>query len=685
MQSATGAPPVAGGEQIQREWYWLNGEQKKPIDVRAWMRYEPTQEIHLSMSYTAMQMEERTEGVVVDLAYFSSPPSPYKVCRANPIEVVNPNHSLKDGLAIAGYPKDLWYAPLHQLPPMAKHGKVVTGFYQIHRDYVDMLKELNEYLGDPQNRNDPTAREPCRRRVVILIEIERAKHFFGDVDRFRRKRTSTPTVALADAGEHDSVPPGEAVFQWWWGDPMTGWGHWKNYHPHVSAHLEKMLATREGFRSCHESVAIDEVRYRIQRISRERPFDYLQQNLAGNFRETFMPEHIVTIDNSMFDDMTRATSNCFVQFQNGNPKRRRPVRRIKKGDAAGLEMPSGEPCTICFSDTGVLTGCEKGHVVCHSCLRMGMRVIVGDISTTEGLICGCLSFRDIVALEGLAEKADITTRETLASPPSDPNLKQEFDMELNQVRRQFDIADAIPQGLYKSKMKEWFEKLRQKESEHLYYACKHPGCGMENWILREDFDKDYRCRGLYNWTCRRGHKNSVLPSQDEINDVNKNILLHPECYDERCAHDSFPLRRFRLCEQCVAEGLLTFAVHESGCKQWPGGGASTAGHRHCFCFHCCAVWGRDCDHSKRCRDPGIQQVRKNTTLDGSESKLEVGYIDAQAYIAWIKGTRSVCPPTVFGASGLFSRSEQVVGLTRQGLLGLEDKSYLKRTMEQGTS
>lgn len=227
------------------------------------------------------------------------------------------------------------------------------------------------------------------------------------------------------------------------------------------------------------------------------------------------------------------------------------------------------------------------------------------------------------------------------------------------------------------KVIEWYDLLRRKESEHLYHACQHPGCNMDNWILRTDFDRDYRSRGLYNWTCKRGHKNSVLPSQDDINEMNKNILLHPEHYDARCGYDAMALRRFRLCPQCVTQGMLTFAVHESGCKQWPGGGAGS-GHRHCFCFHCTRIWGGPggCDHSQRCSDPGIQQVRKTQGPDGNTT-LELGHIDGQAYIDWINGRRRDCPPTIF-------RDGQVLGNTRQGVLGLEDKRMLAATMREGT-
>lgn len=674
--SSSGAPKD-GGPPTTQEWWWLGYEQTLPVSVSQWHPYEPAVQYHLSASVAAMRIEGRTEGLVLDLAPFTDPPSPYQVWRARPTEVLNTNETELCGkLAIAGYSKELWDLPLSQLPPSAKHGKVIQGFYQVRTQHTEQMEELNRYLTDP---NSPPCRftEPPRRRVVLLIEIERPAFLFGDVDRFRKRKKPPPAPEPVEAGEHDSVPPGEAVFQWWWGDPNEGGvGHWKNYHPHVSARLEQALLDNERFKGCSEAVPIDEVRYSLQRISRDKPFSFVEQSsLGANFREPFLPSHIVTVDFGLYDQQTRLTSNCFVQFQRGNPKRRRPVRRIRRGEAAGLSMPDGDPCSVCFSDTGVLTGCEKGHIVCGSCLRMGLRIMVGDITQTEKLICGCLVASDSVAFERLTKQADETLQAIIACPPEEVAERREFDMELAQVRRAFQLANAIPATIFKDKVAEWLDKVKRHAMEHLYHACSHPGCGMNNWILRADFDTEYRARGQCIWVCKKGHRNSVLPSPDDIDEVNRNILMHPEHYSERCAHDTLALRRFRLCGQCVDEGLLTFAVHEAGCKQWPGSGH---GHRHCFCFHCTKVWGaaNGCNHSNRCADPGIQQVRRTADGQGSE-KLEVGFVDAAAYISWVNGGRS-CPPTVFP-------SGRVQGATRQGQLGMEDRAVLQRAIAEGTT
>jgi len=249
-------------------------------------------------------------------------------------------------------------------------------------------------------------------------------------------------------------------------------------------------------------------------------------------------------------------------------------------------------------------------------------------------------------------------------------------MEVAQVQRAFQLAETIPNGLFKVKVEEWLKKVEQHHRQHLFHACSYPGCSMENWILRTDFDEKYRKHGKYAWECAAGHRNSVLPSQEDIDEINRNILMHPEYYTNTCGYDNMELRRFRLCGPCTDEGLLTLAEHAEGCKQWPG---NSIGHRHCFCFHCTTKWGHgpgQCNHSVKCHDPGIQQVRKISDGCGGE-KLEIGFINGKAYIAWVR-SGSRCPPTVFPGG------VKVLGETRQGQLGLEDCVKLRHAMEKDT-
>ena len=101
------------------------------------------------------------------------------------------------------------------------------------------------------------------------------------------------------------------------------------------------------------------------------------------------------------------------------------------------------------------------------------------------------------------------------------------------------------------------------------------------------------------------------------------------------------LRRFRLCPQCVTEkGIMTFAIHDGACKQWPG---SAREHEHQFCFKCTGQWGAECRHDRDCADPGIQQVRRVATAvpiaGGGQrmvERLEIGHVDSAAYIACLQ-------------------------------------------------
>merc|ERR1711957_341521 len=123
-----------------------------------------------------------------------------------------------------------------------------------------------------------------------------------------------------------------------------------------------------------------------------------------------------------------------------------------------------------------------------------------------------------------------------------------------------------------------------------YHICSHPACAstLENWMLIDKFEREYAPHGLCVWTCPLGHSNSVLPSDEEIHDMNRNLLLHPEYYTEHATYNNCPMRRYRLCAACVSGGCLMLGVHGGECKQWPGYGR---GHHHCFCFACTRLWG----------------------------------------------------------------------------------------------
>jgi hypothetical protein len=675
--------PAAANAKVNRVWYWLNGEQRLPVHRDQWVKYDEAVCFHLGESVKAMLLDRRETGMVLDLEMFTSPPQPYQVWKADALQVANASEKhLLGKMAFAGYPVDLWTELTEgALPLEAKQGRVVAGYYQVRSDHVEVLNNLENWLSDPMGHLRERPLNP-RRRVVILVEIERPDFMYKDHNRFRKqKRKETqPQASLSSISmENDAVPLGEAAFQWWWGDPHEGGkGYWKNYHPHVSKRLEMALTKNQGFADCRTPVEIDGVRYMLQKISRECPFDYL----GKESREPFLPEHVVTIDHSLYDGPTRILGNCFVQFQLGNPKRRRPVRRVRRGEGAGVGFDSGTACPHCMTDNGTeLTGCPFNCVLCQSCIRAGLRCVAGDATQKDRLVCGHLSNDMSECIMNLAVQADKQIQSQLAGNLTDPNEIMEFEAEVGATVEAFQVRQPFPPNMYEQKIDEWLNKLRNKELEHLYYACSHPNCTIENWILRSDFDEQRgRNGGGCTWTCGQGHRNSVLPSQEEINEINRNVLLHPEYYTDSCGHDRLRLRRYRLCPECVHAGLLTFAVHDEGCKQWPGVASQ---HNHCFCFSCTRQWGGynsapgQCDHSQQCNDPGIQQVRR-TTSHGGEETLEIGFVNPQDYISWIvNGTP--CPPTVFT-----SQPRQAGGAARQRELGLEDRAHLRRTMEEGT-
>jgi len=351
-----------------------------------------------------------------------------------------------------------------------------------------------------------------------------------------------------------------------------------------------------------------------------------------------------------------------------------------------------------MSQGGEMTGCENAHVICGDCLRFSLRTLAGDILVTRNLVCGCLDKSSNRTILELADRADTNLRAALATSPSDPIEKMQLDMELEETCRRFGLTEAvnlsleglgqyIPPNLYRMKTEAWFDRLMRDELAPLYHVCTHPLCAtqVENWILRSDFNAYQSRTNRHTWTCPLGHTNTVLPSEAELREVNRNILMHPEYYTEDTAYDHCPLRRYRVCPGCVGEGSMLMAAHGEGCKQWPG---SSSAHHHQFCFCCTRPWGRgegECGHGRAtCVDPGIQQVRRNG------DKLEIGFVSAPQYLEWLNGVRAQPPPTVFRTGNFIdkfrvSRTVPVEsGPDRQRDLGLEDRSFLLEESRGGT-
>jgi len=315
---------------------------------------------------------------------------------------------------------------------------------------------------------------------------------------------------------------------------------------------------------------------------------------------------------------------------------------------------------------------------------MGLRSISEDVLTINNLLCGCFNYKtDLKILIVLSKKADLSLKKAMDEIDSNENAN-EYDklalkLELESTRgtgNESEDIEARNQGiLYFTKITKWSERIMEKEIMPLYHPCTHPECSnnVNHWILRSDFDNEYRNKGLMTWKCPLGHSNSILPSQEEIKQINCSLLYHPEYYTQADSYDHCPLRRYRLCSRCALQnGCLLIASHSDGCKQWPAGGSQ---HQHCFCFHCTRTWGL-CGHGKSgCIDPGIQQIRKNC----DDSQLEIGYINGTEYIKWLKGSIREPPPTLFE-----TEPKTILGVDRQEQLGLTNKTELLQESNKGT-
>jgi len=689
--SSAKAPPV-------RRWYYLGGyfddgnggkttDPCSPLRFPpgAWEQYSPEVSFQLSESYQDLVRNKGKagEGKLLDLAAFSDPPLEYEIWKGRESVVRNPAApaNLRGKSTVGGFPVPFWTEVANNaklLPPNIAQwvdmgvGNVVGGFYQIHHSSVGPIEEVMRFLEDPSGRAS-MPQTPPRKRIVMLIEFPAGWHEVR-----QREEPPPPVHEEGPVVMEDGAPP---VYEWWYGDrppqaELNGTkplGFWRPYHPRVCRMLENVWLHNDAFQKNSQPTDVDGVRYMVQRISADSPFDYTNRSQGDPFTEDLA----ITIDHPCYEPLDRIMGNCLVQFHKDNHSRRRPARRSTDAeDIARNAARTGEPCSVCFSEEGELTGCPKMHVICGLCLRAGLRSMAGDITVCEHLVCGCFDHRHHGALVVLAERADTAMQACLSGTPANDMERMERDMELADSRRQFDLgADGcIPPTLYQTKVNEWFEKVIRQRIAPDYHVCKHPDCAVlvNNWMLRTDFDTEYRAKGKTEWTCPAGHRNTVLPSEEEIREMNKNLLLHPEYYIESAPFSSIPLRRYRVCKECVAVGVLMLGVHGGECKQWPGYGR---GHHHCFCFACTRKWGSECDHGNRsCADPGIQQIRR------IEDRLDIGYVDGPAYLSWLKGEQSQPPPTMFS-----NEPCTVQGASRQRALGMENKKELLAESRKGTN
>jgi len=73
----------------------------------------------------------------------------------------------------------------------------MIGLYQIHKEHLEQLQVLNDYL---TNARSP----PCTITAVVVIETERPAFMFQDMNRFRQKREAATRLELE---VHDPIPP----------------------------------------------------------------------------------------------------------------------------------------------------------------------------------------------------------------------------------------------------------------------------------------------------------------------------------------------------------------------------------------------------------------------------------------------------------------------------------------------
>ena len=618
---------------MERLWFYLDGINTKPINSSKWKLYPKDVMFHLNAQLNIMNTE-RKKGLILNIEPFTNPPLPYSIFFGEPQDVINPkvsNH-IKRHKILAGFFSELWDFDYQQeLPNVSSCFYAYKYFYQVRNDHIELIDKLNDHFNDlTGNTPRPHGHSRLAVRIVVAIEFQ-SQQLPSQISQYD---------SVSDAMD-DDVGNYFATYQWWYGNVNNkDKGMWKSYHPKICKKIEEQFTNNPHFRQCDEPIDIDGVRYQLQRISSRKPFDYTKSD--QRFREPFEDWCIIDKNHILYDDQLRALDNCFVQFQKGNPKKRRPVRRILKGESTGLNVTTDEPCCVCLSTKGkIMVGCSKGHVVCETCLRYALRSVISDATQLTGILCGCLNNNDNSILLKLAHYADQSLQLYFICPPSDPVEVQDNEDDIN-MAKQFWSIDDLPPNIYTDKIQEWIEKCARRQMEDLYYVCKNPGCRMENWILKSDFDSVYRDNGKFEWHCGQGHLNAVLPSDKEIQEINEHLLANPKHYTERCEHNSLPLRKYRICPECISEGLLTLAEHDGECKQWPGYGR---GHKHCFCFHCTGKWDEECNHGNTCRDPGIQQIRK-IERDG-KTTMQIGFVNAEAYIRWKEHGTGKCPETFY--------------------------------------
>lgn len=343
-------------------------------------------------------------------------------------------------------------------------------------------------------------------------------------------------------------------------------GYWRRYHPVVCKRLEREWQTNLRFFECRTPTDVDGVRYVLQRITEENPFNYAGTVHHG---KRFTEDLAITIDHPCYEDLDRVNENCLVQCHKDDPTLRRPARRITNAEEIARNAArTGDPCFVCYSEEGQLTGCPSAHVICGDCLRAALRSLAGDILVIDKLVCGCFAYEQRLTVMELAKRADAALQEKLATPPANKFEAMERAAELEETCRRFDLGEGAQPcaTLYEEKVEAWFRKVLLTKLAPKYHVCQSPECAgkLENWMLRTDFNRDYRAKGKNKWTCADGHQN-------EEDDGSEDLKLLQDLGYQRCPR--------------CGEG----AELAAGCKYVY---CKCGGH---FCYHC----GRNLPHNEQ--------------------------------------------------------------------------------------
>lgn len=191
-----------------RNWYFLGGNQVRPIDPSQWCEYDAEVSFHLSRAYEEMLCDGREEGLLLDLAAFTDPPAPYQVWVGRPTVVSNPRETPGSAQAVcggrfgrnsvAGFDVGLWEQVEGEMPLTAGMMTSISVHhcYQVRSTHVELLSTLTSYLQDATGTSPLELPKQVGRRAVLMLE---SPSFFADVA--TQPPAVTPAETAAESGE----------------------------------------------------------------------------------------------------------------------------------------------------------------------------------------------------------------------------------------------------------------------------------------------------------------------------------------------------------------------------------------------------------------------------------------------------------------------------------------------------